>query len=84
MYLGEKLGVEVDRLTKSHLELADEGIEYSWGNAKSLYRKAKLCQKKDKENFKNLVSACIYEEEGEGKGGLTQQMIRLFLVTSEM
>lgn len=28
MYHGEKLGVDVDRLTKSHLELADEGIEY--------------------------------------------------------
>ena len=37
MYLGERLGVEVDRSTKSHPELAGEGIEYSWGRAKSVY-----------------------------------------------
>ena len=37
MYLGERLGVEVDRSTKSHSELAGEGIEYSWGRAKSVY-----------------------------------------------
>jgi hypothetical protein len=78
MFLGEKLGVEVGWLTKSHQELAGEGIEYSWSCAKSVYRKAKLCQKKGKENFKNLVSACISEEEGEGKGGLTPEMIRCF------
>jgi hypothetical protein len=29
MHLGEQLEVEVDQLTKSHLELAGEGIEYS-------------------------------------------------------
>jgi hypothetical protein len=37
MYLGEQLGVEVDRSTKSHMELAGEGIEYSWGRAKCVY-----------------------------------------------
>jgi hypothetical protein len=31
MYLGEKLGVEVDQSTKSHSALAGEGIEYIWG-----------------------------------------------------
>jgi hypothetical protein len=31
MYLGERLGVEVDRSMKSLPELAGEGIEYSWG-----------------------------------------------------
>ncbi len=31
MYLEERLGVEVDRSTKSHPELAGEGIEHSWG-----------------------------------------------------
>ncbi len=31
MYLGEHLGVEVDRSMKCHPQLAGEGIEYSWG-----------------------------------------------------
>jgi hypothetical protein len=30
MYLAEQLGVEVDRSTKCHPEMAGEGIEYSW------------------------------------------------------
>ena len=30
MYLAEWLGVEVDRSTKCHPEMAGEGIEYSW------------------------------------------------------
>ncbi len=46
MYLGERLGVEVDRSTKSHPELAGEGIEYSWGRAKCVYRRAPLEKKK--------------------------------------
>jgi hypothetical protein len=37
LYLGEWLGVEVDHLTKCHPEIAGEGIEYSWGGAKSVY-----------------------------------------------
>ena len=37
MYLGERLGVEIDRSSKSHPELAGEGIEYSWGRAKYVY-----------------------------------------------
>ena len=55
MYLGECLGVQVDRSTKCHPEMAGEGIEYSWGRAKSVYRRAKLADKKGKENFHNLV-----------------------------
>jgi hypothetical protein len=35
--------------------MASEGIEYSWGQAKSVYRRAKLADKKRKENFRNLV-----------------------------
>ncbi len=31
MYLGEHLGVEVDRSMKCQPDLAGEGIEYSWG-----------------------------------------------------
>jgi hypothetical protein len=46
IYLGERLGIDVDRSTKCHPELAGEGIEYSWGQAKSVYRHAKLAEKK--------------------------------------
>jgi hypothetical protein len=78
MFLGERLGVDVDRSTKSHPELAGEGIEYSWGRAKSVYRRAKLSQKKGMENFRSLVSNCLSIEEGNGKGGLTAKMARKF------
>jgi hypothetical protein len=78
MYLGERLGVEVDCLTKCNLELAGEGIEYSWGQAKSVYRRAKLADKKGKENIQRLVSDCLSTEQGAGKGALTPEMIRKF------
>ena len=51
MYLGEHFGVDVDHSTKCHPELAGKGIEYSWGLAKSVYRRAKLADKKGKEIF---------------------------------
>jgi len=78
MYLGERLGVDVDRSTKSHPELAGEGIEYTWGRAKGVYRRARLSQKKGKENFRKLVENCLSTQEGEDKGGLTIEMIRKF------
>jgi len=78
MYLGERLGVEVDRSTKCHPELAGEGIEYTWGRAKGLYRKARLSDKKGKENFRALVQRCLSTEMGAGSGCLTPQMIRKF------
>jgi len=78
MYLGERLGVEVDRSTKCHPELAGEGIEYTWGLAKGLYRKARLSDKKGKENFQELVKRCLSTEVGAGKGSLTHLMIRKF------
>jgi hypothetical protein len=51
MDLGERLGVKVDCSMKCHPELAGKGIEYSWGLAKSVYRRAKLADKKGKEIF---------------------------------
>ena len=48
MYLGERLGVEVDRVTKCHPELAGEGIGYSWGHATGIYKPAQLSKKKAK------------------------------------
>jgi len=79
MYLGERLGVEVDRSTKCHPELAGEGIEYTWGLAKGLYRKARLSDKKGKENFRELVKRCLSTEVGAVKGSLTHLMIRKFI-----
>jgi len=78
MFLGERLGVQVDRSTKCHPEMAGEGIEYSWGRAKSVYRRAKLAEKKGKENFRNLVLRCLSTEEDDGKGGLSKRMVRKF------
>jgi hypothetical protein len=41
-HLGRALGVAVDGTPTFHAELAGEGIEYSWGYAKQLYRR-KAC-----------------------------------------
>ena len=60
MYLGERLNVEVVRSTKCHPELAGEGIEYTWGRAKGLYRKARLLDKKGKENVLDLRETTDY------------------------
>jgi hypothetical protein len=60
MYLGERLGV--NRSTKFHPELAVEGIEYSWGRAKSVNRSAKLTEKRGKKTslfFSNVFSMYI-------------------------
>jgi len=45
--LGNDLGVAVDFMPKYHAELANEGIEYSWGLAKGEYR----LHKKGRNNF---------------------------------
>ncbi len=73
MYLGERHGVEVDRSTKCHPELAGKGIEYSWGRAKYVCRRTRLADKKGKEN---LVADCLSTQQGAGKGALTPEMIK--------
>ncbi len=78
IFLGECLDVEVDRSMKCNPELAGEGIEFSWGQAISVYRRAKLSDKKGKENFQALVKNCLSAEEGVGRGGLTPNMTRKF------
>ena len=62
MYLGEKLGVEVDCSTKCHPELAGEGIEYTWGQAKGVYRRARLSQKKGRTIFESLWKTAFHLE----------------------
>ena len=44
---------------KFHCELAGEGIEYSWGASKRLYRKKPLYQKRSFEKFIGSVKECI-------------------------
>ncbi len=49
MYLGERLGVEVDRSMKSHPELAGEGIEYSCGERSQFIEGQSLLKKREGE-----------------------------------
>ncbi|KAK1743974.1 hypothetical protein QTG54_005571 [Skeletonema marinoi] len=58
--------------TKYHAEYAGEGIEYSWGFVKSLYRRHPLAQKKTTADFLKLVDKCISREV------LTVDIIRRF------
>jgi hypothetical protein len=51
-HVGNELGVSVIILPKFHAELAGEGIEYSWGVTKGLYRQKPLYSKRSKEAFK--------------------------------
>ena len=44
---------------KFHCELAGEGIEYSWGASKRLYRREPLHKKRQSGEFKRLVHECV-------------------------
>ncbi|KAI2500758.1 hypothetical protein MHU86_13737 [Fragilaria crotonensis] len=57
-HVGHALGVSVLITPKFHAEMAGEGIEYSWGVSKSVYRKMPLDSKKGKTSFKALVKEC--------------------------
>jgi hypothetical protein len=57
-HVGNELGVSVIISPKFHAELAGEGIEYSWGVTKGLYRRKPLNSKRSKEAFKALVMEC--------------------------
>jgi hypothetical protein len=54
-----RLGVTVHRSPKCHAELADEGIEYSWGFVKNFYRRLPLCKKRTKDNFRNSLRKAL-------------------------
>jgi hypothetical protein len=62
--LGKRLCIKVDRSTKCHPELAGKEIEYSWGRAKSVYRCAKLTEKKGKETFIDWLKAAFLPKKG--------------------
>ena len=57
-HVGNELGVSVIILPKFHAELAGEGIEYSWGVTKKLYRHKPLQSKRSKEAFRAFVMEC--------------------------
>lgn len=61
-YVGQCLGVRVIITTKYHAEYAGEGVEYSWGFSKCVYRRNPLSAKKGKINFDALVNKCISRE----------------------
>jgi hypothetical protein len=57
-HVGHELGAAVIITPKFHAELAGEGVEYSWGISKGVYRRKPLQSKKGKESFKRLVDEC--------------------------
>ena len=72
----KKLGVEIDFSPKCHPELAGEGIEYSWGFAKRMYRREWLW-KDDKDrkrkDFFELVRKVL---SGKDNGALNKERVR--------
>jgi hypothetical protein len=71
-YICECLGGRAVITTKYHCEYAGEGIEYSWGYSKAMYRRAPLRRKKGKQNFDSLVAKCISREM------ISKDMVRKF------
>jgi hypothetical protein len=54
-YHGRLQGAIVDRTPKCHPEMAGEGIEYSWGCAKGMYRRLPFKCKRNKNKFRESV-----------------------------
>jgi hypothetical protein len=75
-YVGQKLGLLIDRSPKYHPECAGEGIEYAWGCAKGMYRNLPIGSKKGKNKFVNQVRACL--SSSFDKGTLRVSRIRAF------
>jgi hypothetical protein len=59
----ESMGVLVDMTPKFHAEMAGEGIEYTWGFAKSDYRRSPFARKRDHASFLTLVDDCCGKSE---------------------
>jgi hypothetical protein len=56
-FVCQSLETEALTTTKYHAKYAGEGIEYSWGAAKTLYQRYPLASKKGKK-IVNLISKC--------------------------
>ena len=61
-YVCQSLGVEALITTKNHAKYAGEGIEYSWGASKVVYRRYLLACKKGKANFDSFIAKCILRD----------------------
>ena len=59
--MAQKLGVRVMCTTKYHAEIAGEGVEYSWGVSKSMFRKIRISTKMDsgREEFISNVKSVL-------------------------
>jgi len=57
---------------KYHAELAGEGIEYTWGFLKSIYRRFPLAKKKGKANFEALLAKIL------SRDNITTNLVRKF------
>jgi hypothetical protein len=75
-YVGQKLGLMIDRSPKYHPECAGEGIEYSWGCGKGMYRYLPIASKKGKDNFLKQVRVCLSSKPD--TGNLRVSRIRSF------
>ncbi|KAL7523118.1 hypothetical protein ACHAXR_000032, partial [Thalassiosira sp. AJA248-18] len=71
-HVARSLGSRVIITTKYHAEYAGEGVEYTWGFSKSVYRRHPLAAKKGRDNFIALVDKCISREL------ITAEMVRKF------
>jgi hypothetical protein len=71
-YVCQSLGVEALITTKYHAKYAGEGIKYSWGASKAVYRRYLLACKKGKANFDSLIAKWI------SRDLLTMDRIRKF------
>jgi hypothetical protein len=57
-----KLGCTCVHSPQFHCEIAGEGIEYSWGNAKMKYRSFRAADKRSKAQFLEKVRYCMSRE----------------------
>ena len=62
-HVGNELGVAVIISPEFHAELAGDGIEYSWGISKALYRCKPLHSKGSKESLKRFVLECTSRQQ---------------------
>ena len=66
------MGATLHRSPKYHCEIAGEGVEYSWGNAKMLYRRTPYSERSKTDSFmKCLKEKCL------SRSYLTTERIRI-------
>jgi len=71
-FVCEQLGATALITPKYHAELAGEGIEYTWGFLKSIYRRYPLEKKKGKTQFEALLNQCL------SRDLITKEIVRKF------